>query len=65
MDKLSKHYSDLHLMKGPKDVVKKTIKKAITYFWELLDSKVFNTLTGSMVDRVEAIIKADGWYTKY
>jgi len=52
-------------MKGPEDLVKKAIEEAITHCWELLDSKVFDTLAGSMVDRVEAIIKADGWYTKY
>ncbi|RPB01969.1 hypothetical protein L873DRAFT_1802816 [Choiromyces venosus 120613-1] len=59
-DKLSKHYPDLQLMKGPEYVVKKIIEEAITHYWELLDSKVFDTLTGSMVDMVEAIIKADG-----
>jgi len=64
-DKLSKHYPDLHLMKGSEDVVKQTIEEAITHFWELLDLKVFDTLAGSMVDRVKPIIKADGWYTKY
>ena len=64
-DKLSKNYPDLHLMKGSKDVVKKKIEEAITHCWELLDSKVFDTLAGSMVDRVKAIIEADGWYTKY
>ena len=64
-DRLSKHYPDLHLMKGSEDVVKKTIKEAITHCQELLDPKVFDTLAGSMVDRVKAIIKADGWYTKY
>ncbi|RPA98990.1 hypothetical protein L873DRAFT_1807414 [Choiromyces venosus 120613-1] len=57
-DKPSKHYPDLHLMKGPEHV-------AITPCWELLDSKVFDTMAGSMVDRVEAIIKSDRWYTKY
>jgi len=44
------HYPDLHLMKGSEDVVKKTIEKAITHYWEPLDPKVFDTLAGSMVD---------------
>ena len=47
-------------MKGSEDVVKKTIEKAITHCCELLDPKVFDTLAGSMVDRVKAIVKADG-----
>ena len=52
-------------MRGNVNVVKKAIEEAITDYWELLDQKVFTTLAGSMVDRIEAIIKADGWYTKY
>ncbi|RPB02540.1 hypothetical protein L873DRAFT_1672994, partial [Choiromyces venosus 120613-1] len=64
-DKLSKQYPELHLMKGPEDMVKKAIEETITYYWELLDPKVFDTLAGSMVDQIKAIIKVDGWYTKY
>jgi len=52
-------------MRGDVNVVKKAIEEAITDCWELLDPKVFTSLAGSMVDRIEAIIKADGWYTKY
>ena len=64
-DKLSKHGANLHLMKGSEHVFKKTIVEAITHCWKLSDPKVFDTLAGSMVDRVKAIIKPDGWYTKY
>ncbi|RPA93086.1 hypothetical protein L873DRAFT_1749288, partial [Choiromyces venosus 120613-1] len=64
-DKLSKQYPELHLMKGLEDMVKKVIEEAITYCWKLLDPKVFDTLAGSIVDRIKAIIKTDGWYTKY
>ncbi|RPB00206.1 transposable element Tcb2 transposase, partial [Choiromyces venosus 120613-1] len=59
-DKLYKNYPELYLMNG-----QKAIEEAITNCWKLLDPKVFDTLVGSMVDRVEEIIKADGWYTKY
>ena len=52
-------------MKGSDSEVKKVIEEAITHCWELFDPKVFESLAGSMVDRIEAIIKADGWYTKY
>jgi len=62
-DKLHKHYPELYLMRGDVNVVKKEIEVAITNCWELLDRKVFTTLAGSMVDRIEAIIKTDGWYT--
>jgi len=52
-------------MRGDFNVVKKAIEEAITHWWELLDPKGFDNLAGSMVDSIEAIIKADGWYTKY
>jgi len=52
-------------MKGSGREVKNVIEEAITHYWELLDPKIFDSLAGSMVDRIEAIIKADGWYTKY
>jgi len=54
-------------MRGDVNVVKKEIAEAITNCcqWEHRYSKVFTTLAESMVDRIEAIIKADGWYTKY
>ncbi|RPA88525.1 hypothetical protein L873DRAFT_1725755, partial [Choiromyces venosus 120613-1] len=64
-DKLHKNYPELYLMKGRVDEAKKAIEKAITNCWELVDPKVFDTLARSMVDRVEEIIKADRWYTKY
>jgi len=64
-DKLYKHYPELYLMRGDVNVVKKTREEAITNGWEVLNSKVFTTLAGSMVDRRKAIIKPDGWYTKY
>ncbi|KAG0643115.1 hypothetical protein HOY80DRAFT_1034437 [Tuber brumale] len=39
--------------------VKKAMEEAITHCLELLDLKVFDSFAGLMVDRVEAIIKAD------
>ena len=64
-DKLHKHYPELYLMRDDVDMVKNAIEEAITDCWELLNPKVFDTLAGSMVDRIEVIIKVDGWYTKY
>ena len=64
-DKFHRNYPELYLIKGSVNEVKKAIEKAITYYWKLLVPKVFDTLAGSTVDRIEAIIKADGWYTKY
>ena len=59
-DKLCKYYPELYLMKGPKDEIRKTIEEAVTHCWELLDPKIFNNLAESMVDRIKAIIEANG-----
>jgi len=64
-DKLQKHYPELYLMKGSGSEVKNVIEEAISHCWELLDPKISDSLAGSMVDRIEPIIKTDGWYTKY
>ncbi|RPA96289.1 hypothetical protein L873DRAFT_1695158, partial [Choiromyces venosus 120613-1] len=62
---LHKYYCELYLMRGPKADVKKAIEEAVNFCWELLDTKVFDDLAGSMVDRTKGIIEADGWYTRY
>ena len=41
-------------MRGPKDEIRKAIEESVTHYWELLDSKIINNLTESMVDRIEA-----------
>jgi hypothetical protein len=33
--------------------------------WELLGQNFFDQLVESMPRRIEAVIAADGWYTKY
>ena len=38
-------------------MVKKAIESLIiTYYWKLLDSKLFDTLAGSMVDKIEQLL---------
>jgi len=59
-DKVDKNYPELYLMKGALDVVKKAIEKSISGCWKPLDPKVFDTLAGTMANRVKVIIKADG-----
>jgi len=49
-------------MKGPKNEIRKAIEAAVIFYWELL---IFNSLTEFIVHRIEAIIEADGSYTKY
>jgi transposase len=61
--RLDKLYPRLYEAQG-RDV-KKRIGDAITHCWELLKPEVFESLAESMVHRVQAVIDAEGWYTKY
>jgi hypothetical protein len=44
-----------------KDQFNELIKRA----WEALGQEYFNKLIESMPQRIQAVIKANGWYTKY
>lgn len=61
---LQKHYPKLYLITAGEGA-KKKIEEAFTHCWEMLDSKIFDTLAESMVDRVQAVIEVNEWYTKY
>jgi len=56
-DKMHKHYPELYLIRGDVNVIKKAIEKAITNCWEHLDSKVFGSLAGSIVDIMRQSLK--------
>jgi len=64
-DELQNHYPKLYLMKGSDSVFEKVIEKSITHCSKLFDPKIHYSLAGLMINRIEAIIKADRWYTKY
>jgi len=59
---LHNDYSELLLMKWPKNRIRKTIEEVVTFCWKDL---IFDSLTEFIVHRIEAIIDADEWYTKY
>ena len=54
-----KHHS------GRPEVVKDALAKALPAMWDRLEEKDFWELSSSMPARVRALIKANGWYTKY
>jgi len=42
-----------------------TAIKAAVIMWDKIKEEVLDKLLLSMVRRLEAVIEADGWYTKY
>ena len=45
-------------------MVKKGLEKAITYWYNLVDLKVFDILTGLIIGKIETVIKNDEWQSK-
>lgn len=44
---------------------KKELVTAAQYIWEYLGDQIIENLADSMLDRVAAVIKVEGWYRKY
>jgi len=47
------------------DAAKEELIRAAICVWEEIPEEVLNKLIDSMIRRLEAVIKAGGWYTKY
>jgi len=47
------------------DTVIEALIKAAVIVWDEIKEEVLDKLLLSMVRRLEAVIEADGWYTKY
>jgi len=55
-----------HLATLPKnDAAKEELIRAAICVWEEIPEEVLNKLIDSIIRRLEAVIKAGGWYTKY
>ncbi len=52
-------------VKGDADTVRDALWDALEQAWHLIEDDILNDLVESMERRVQAVIKAEGWYTKY
>jgi len=52
-------------MPGGLEVVKEALADALQEIWKNIPESLLESLYSSMPRRVEAVIKAEGWYTKY
>jgi len=58
-------YLNLINMRGSVDTVKQALADALEEIWKEIPESLLESLYISMPCRVAAVIKADGWYTKY
>ena len=56
---------DIENVTGGDEKVRETLFDALSKAWEQLDEYYLHDLVWSMEKRVKALIKSEGWYTKY
>ena len=59
------HYAHLAADTRSAEKIKPLIEEALIHCWELIPDSLFETLVEGIPRRIEAVIRAKGWYTKY
>ena len=62
---LHEKFPNLASFSGGPAAVKKRIAECLEEAWKEIPTSLLDSLTRSMPRRVAAVIKAEGWYTKY
>ena len=62
---VNEHHPRLGALTSEDDMIKECMVKALQEDWTALKDELFEKLAVSMMDRIKAVIKAEGWYTKY
>ena len=62
---LHRRYPDTKYLQGSPETIRKVLKPRVTEIWWEIGEEVLNGLIDSMPHRVEAVLHAKGWYTKY
>lgn len=63
--RLQQQYPRIADTKGGPPAVKRELARVLPLVWETIPPEFFEKLAASMPRRVEAVIQAKGWYTKY
>ena len=64
-EKLHELYPHLQEVTGPLEEVQDYMERAIRHAWREIDQDKIDCLWRTMRNRCEAVINAEGWYTKY
>ena len=62
---LHRCYPDTKYLPGSPETVKSVLKERLMEVWWDIGEKMLNRLIESMSERVQAVLAAKGWYTKY
>jgi len=62
---LYKRYPDTATLRGPPHIIRANLRERLLEVWWEIGEDVLNRLVDSMVDRIQALIDAKGWYTGF
>jgi len=62
---LYKRYPDTAILRGPPHIIRAKLRERLLEVWWEIGEDVLNCLVDSIVDRVQALIDAKGWYTGF
>ena len=62
---LHRRYPDTALLRGSSDTIRKQLIPRLLEIWWSIGEEILERLIQSMPDRVEALLRAKGWYTEY
>jgi len=63
--KLYQLFPDIEDYRGTEDEIREHLFRCLWVAWEAIDEGIWRGLVKSMPRRIEAVIKAKGWHTKY
>ena len=62
---VNEHHPELETLTSDDKMIKECMIKALEEGWDALKDELFEKLAVSMKKRIKAVLKAEGWYTKY
>jgi hypothetical protein len=63
--RVNKMFPELLIDKSKSEDARQNLESCLQAAWDTLPQELFDNLYASMPDRIEAIIEASGWHTKY
>jgi len=63
--KLHRMYPDVVNLQGSPQTMQRRLAAILPQVWEEIRERYFETILDSMPERVQAVIDARGWYTRY
>ena len=58
-------FPDITTDKSESEHARQQLKSTLQATWDTIDKEFFDCLYKSMLSRIEACIKVEGWHTKY